>query len=341
MPESSSLLAGLNRLSLEKKVPLTAVVEVTRRCPLSCAHCYLPETRGRAKPGRELSCRQWRVIFRDLAALGSMNLTLTGGEPLLRPDLPEIAAAAAEMGFGVTVFTTGLPASAPLLRALKRAGVSAFELSFYGRSAVHDRVTGLKGSQRRTLAAAREMRREGFKVKLKCPLMSLNADEASYVMRAARRNGFEYAFDLSLAPGNDRDRDNLALKLPDRALAGLLRLPALRPEPDQGGAEMDFICGAGRNTVAFAPDGTVYPCLQLPVPLGNAAREPLSAIWRGPGWLRWWRSRRRRHIQNCRSCRLWNLCSRCPGLALLEDGYLMGPSRQACRTAAAARGGAG
>jgi radical SAM protein with 4Fe4S-binding SPASM domain len=333
MVQKESLLTGLNRVSLEKNIPLTAVVEVTRRCPLSCAHCYLPETRGRARPGRELSARQWLKIFRELADLGSMTLILTGGEPLLRRDLPEIAAVASGLGFGVTVFTTGLPASPARLRALKKAGVAAFELSLYGRPAAHDGITGLKGSQRRTLAAARLMRRLGFKVKLKCPLMSVNAGEASYIMGTAKKSGFDFSFDISMAPGNDGERTPLSLKLPDKRLKRLLGLPTLRPEPNPEGGAGDLICGAGRNTVAFAPDGTVYPCIQLPLPLGNGVKTPLCRIWKGSGRLRWWRSRRRRHIKKCRSCRFWDICSRCPGLALLEDGDLMGPSSQACRAA--------
>ncbi|KAF0127186.1 MAG: radical SAM protein [Elusimicrobia bacterium] len=331
--KKNPVLAGLNRLSLEKNIPLTAVIELTRRCPLSCRHCYLPEARGRARPGRELSARQWLKIFRELAGLGSMNLVLTGGEPLLRPDLPEIAGGAASLGFGVTVFTTGLPAAPALLRALKKAGVSSFELSLYGRPAVHDGITGLKGAQKRTLAAARLMKRLGFRVKLKCPLMRSNAGEAGYVMRTAKKGGFRYSFDIALAPGNDGDRAALKMKLSAAELKKSLRLPALRPEPNPEGGAGDLICGAGRNTVAFAPDGTVYPCLQLPLPLGNAVKIPLSRIWKNSGWLRWWRSRGRRHIEKCRSCRLWDNCSRCPGLALLEDGDLMGPSSQACRAA--------
>lgn len=333
MVQKESLLAGLNRASLAGNIPLTAAVEITRRCPLSCVHCYLPETRRRARPGRELSAARWLKVFRDLAGLGSMNLVLTGGEPLLRPDLPEIAGGAAALGFGVTVFTTGLPASAAKLRALKKAGVSCFELSFYGRPAVHDAITGLKGSQRRTLAAAVRMKRMGFKVKLKCPLMAPNAGEAPYILRTAREEGFGYSFDIALAPGNDGDKASLSLVLPAGRLEKLLRLPALRPEPnpERGGA--DLVCGAGRNTVAIAPDGTVYPCLQLPLALGNAAKTPLSRIWRGSPRLRWWRSLRRTRLKKCRSCRLWGICPRCPGLAWLEDGDLMGPSSQACRTA--------
>ncbi|HBE87848.1 MAG TPA: hypothetical protein DDW67_01735 [Elusimicrobia bacterium] len=339
MAQKESLLAELNRASLEKNIPLTAVIELTRRCPLSCVHCYLPETRGRARPGRELSARQWRGIFRELAGLGCMNLVLTGGEPLLRPDLPETVSAASALGFGVTVFTTGLPASAAGLRALKKAGVASFELSLYGRPAVHDSITGLEGSQARTLAAARLMKKTGFKVKIKSPLMTLNSGEARYIAGTARREGFEYSFDIALAPGNDGDRSALGMKLSAARLEKLLKLPSLRPEPNPEGAAGDFICGAGRNTVAFAPDGTVYPCLQLPIALGKAGRTPLARIWKNSGWLRWWRSRRRRHIKRCRSCRLWDICSRCPGLALLEDGGLMGPSSQACRAAGSLKKG--
>lgn len=338
MAQKESLLAGLNRASLEKNIPLTAVVEITRRCPLSCAHCYLPETRGRAAAAGELSSRQWLGIFRELAGLGSMNLVLTGGEPLLRRDLPGIAAGASRLGFGVTVFTTGLPVSAAKLRALRAAGVAAFELSFYGRPGVHDAVTGLPGSQARTLAAAILMKKTGFKVKLKCPLMSINSGEAAYIMSTAKKSGFEFAFDITLAPANDGDRSALAFKLPAARLNKILKLPALRPEPNHEGVAGDLICGAGRNTVALAPDGTVYPCLQLPLPLGSAAREPLPVIWKRSGWLRWWRSRTRRHVKTCRACRLWNVCSRCPGLALLEDGDMMGPSSQACRAASLSSG---
>lgn len=334
MAEKEPLLAELNRVSLEKNIPLTAVVELTRRCPLSCSHCYLPETRGRAKPGRELSARRWLNIFKDLAGLGSMNLVLTGGEPLLRGDLPAIAAGAAGLGFGVTVFTTGLPATPGLLRRLKKAGVAGFELSLYGRPAAHDEITGMKGSQARTLAAARLMKKSGFMVKLKCPLMAINSGEAAYVAREARKGGFEYSFDIALAPGNDGDGEALRFKLPDAEMKRLLRMPALRPEPNPQGGTGDLICGAGRNTIALGPDGTVYPCLQLPIPLGHAARVPLGRIWRGSAWLRWWRGCRRRHLVKCRSCRLWPICSRCPGLAMLEDGGLMGPSSQACRAAA-------
>ncbi|MDT8286039.1 MAG: SPASM domain-containing protein, partial [Elusimicrobiales bacterium] len=234
---------------------------------------------------------------------------------------------------GVTVFTAGLPASAAKLRALKKSGVASFELSLYGRPAVHDAVTGLEGSQVRTLAAAARMKKMGFKVKLKCPLMSVNAGEAAYVIGKAKAAGFEYSFDMALAPGNDGDRSALALKPTAVRLKELLALPALRPEPNPEGGAGDLICGAGRNTIAFAPDGTVYPCLQLPLPVGNAAKRPLSRIWRNSGRLRWLRSRRRRHIEKCRSCGLWAVCSRCPGLALLEDGDLMGPSSQACLSA--------
>lgn len=335
MAEKTPLLAELNRLSLEKCVPLTAVAELTRRCPLSCSHCYLPETRGRVRPGRELTAGQWLGIFRGLARLGSMNLVLTGGEPLLRPDLPAIAAGAAGLGFGVTVFTTGLTAGRKELAALKKAGVSGFELSLYGRPAVHDRIAGLSGSQRRTLAAARLMRRMGFNVKVKCPLMSVNSGEAGYVTRLARRNGFARSFDIAIAPGNDGDRSGLKFKLPARRLKELLALPELKPEPAQDGGSGDLVCGAGRNTVAFAPDGTVYPCLQLPVPLGKASSKRIGGIWRNSSWLKKWRQSGRADLRKCAACRLWDVCSRCPGLALLEDGDLMGPSSQACRAARA------
>ena len=125
--------AKLNNLSLEHCVPVSVIAELTRRCPLSCLHCYLPETRGRAKAAGELNTAQWKDILEQLARAGALYLAFTGGEPLLRPDLPELCRRAKELHFDIRVFSTGLGLTAELAGELRAAGVSVFELSFYGR----------------------------------------------------------------------------------------------------------------------------------------------------------------------------------------------------------------
>ena len=130
MPECTPS-ARLNAVTLKKNIPVSVTAELTRRCPLSCRHCYLPETRGRAEPAHEISTAQWKNIFKKLSGAGALYLTFTGGEPLLRPDLPELCRFAKELRFDVRVFSTGLGLTPALARELAAAGISGFEISFY------------------------------------------------------------------------------------------------------------------------------------------------------------------------------------------------------------------
>ena len=335
-----AVAAKLNALTLAGNIPVSVTIELTRRCPLACAHCYLPETRGRAARGKELSAAAWGKILRRLADAGGLYLVFTGGEPLLRPDLPELCRRAKALNFDVRVFSTGLGLTKNKAAALKKAGISSFEISLYGRPGTHDRVTALKGSFRRSLAAARLLKRSGVRVKIKSPLMTLNTGQAGWLKKFAAGEGFGIAFDPVVAPANDGDKAALAYRLSGRLLAAAVERLSV-PPGGPGLAEAqgpvlpapDFLCGAGRNVCAVGPDGELYPCLQLPVPLGNLSRAPFSALWKNSRWLKKWRSAGLKDLKVCAACPDLDFCSRCPGISLLEAGDIFAPNAAACALA--------
>lgn len=328
--------ARLNAASVKKNIPVAATLELTRRCPLSCRHCYLPETRGRAKPGPELSTAGWKKVLRRLARAGGLYLVFTGGEPLLRPDLAELCRFAKKLRFDVRVFTSGQGLTPELAGELAAAGVSAVELSFYGRPAAHDAVTGSGGSFRRTLAAARLLRAAGARVKMKVPVMSVNSGRAGWLKRLAEKELFGLSFDAVIAPANDGDRSALRLRPPASALRRLAGEALSGAVPAAPGPD-DFLCGAGRNVCAVDPAGNLYPCLQLPVRLGNLARSPFSSLWKNSGWLKEWRALSVKDLAGCAGCADAGWCSRCPGVSLLEEGDSLAPNAPACAMARALR----
>ena len=333
--------ARLNALTLEKNIPVSVTIELTRRCPLRCRHCYLPETAGRASPGRELSFAQWGKILRQLARAGGLYLVFTGGEPLLRPDLPGLCRLAKKLNFDVRIFSSGHGLTAALAAELKAAGVSAFEISFYGGPAVHDAVTGLPGSLAASLAAARLLKKSGLPVKMKVPLMTLNAGRTGWLRRLAEREGFGISFDPVIAPANDGGKNALAYRLSGprlaRALAGLAPTAAVAgaAAAAQEPQAPYFLCGAGHNVCAVDPAGNLYPCLQLPVKLGNLTRRGFASLWRGGAWLDKWRRAGLKDLKDCAACPDIEFCSRCPGISLLEEGDAFAPNRPACEMAAA------
>ncbi len=343
MPENSPA-ASLNALTLEHNIPAAVTIELTRRCPLACAHCYLPETRGRAGAAPELTAAQWKAVLAQLAGAGALYLVFTGGEPLLRPDLAELCRHAKGLNFDVRVYSTGLGLTPALAAEFKKAGVSAFEISFYGRPAAHDAVTGLKGSFLRSLKAARLLKKAGIKIKLKTPLMKKNLAQAGWLKALAAREGFGISFDPVITAANDGEASALKLRLSGKQLADAVRLYGEKPSASSVPAPLsshlsafDFLCGAGRNVCAVTPGGDLYPCLQLPVKLGNLARDKFSVVWKRSAWLKKWRSAGAADLVKCVSCRELEFCSRCPGVSFLEEGDVFAPNVPACTLAKAAR----
>jgi radical SAM protein with 4Fe4S-binding SPASM domain len=209
---------------------------------------------------------------------------------------------------------------------------------------VHDGITGLKGSFAGSLAAVRLLKAAGVAVKIKVPLMNLNLGQAAFLKRQAGKEGCGISFDPVIAPANDGDRAALKYRLsgPElrKAVAHLSPSGAEAGPAAQvpGSADAwDFLCGAGRNVCAVDPAGNLYPCLQLPVKLGNLTRSGFAALWRGFAWLKKWRSAGLKDLKDCGACPDIEFCSRCPGISLLEEGDAFAPNRPACELAAALR----
>ena len=335
---SQQIAAKLNSLTLGLNIPVSVTIELTRRCPLACRHCYLPETRGRSGPARELDTVQWEKILGQLAEAGGLYLVFTGGEPLLRPDLPRLCRRAKELKFDVRVFSTGLGLKREKALELKEAGVSGFEISFYGRPALHDSVTGRKGSFKASLSAARLLRRSGLAVKIKVPLMKINSGQAGWLQKLAKKDGFEISFDPVITAANDGNASALPLRLTGPRLAKAVKLLSSPPDPrssilDSRFPIPDFLCGAGRNICAVGPGGELYSCLQVPIKLGDLEKRKFKDIWRNSAWLKKWRGARVKDLKGCSGCGDIGFCSRCPGVSLLEAGDVFAPNKPACEMA--------
>src|SRR5215475_11092533 len=110
--------------------PLALIAELTHRCPLHCVYCSNP--RELAARSQELPAPVWSRIFSEAAEAGVLQLDLTGGEPLARPDLVQLVESARAAGLYVNLITSGLPLDERRLDELVAAGLDHFQLSFQG-----------------------------------------------------------------------------------------------------------------------------------------------------------------------------------------------------------------
>jgi radical SAM protein with 4Fe4S-binding SPASM domain len=299
-------------------------------------HCYLDH-----QDYGEMTTAEVLRVLDELAAAGTLFLTFSGGEIFLRPDFFELLEAARRLRFDLNLKSNGLLVTAERAARLKRLGVAKMQISIYSTDpAVHDAITGAPGSLRRSLDAVRLLKAAGLSVKIACPLMTQNVGEYAAVLRLADELGVACVLDMTITPKMDGDAGLLALRNSVPQLLPVLRDVRLNPLPAAcGHSEADSYdnipCSAGHNSCYISPYGDVYPCVQMPLPTGNVRRSPFTEIWYGSKDMRRVREVRESSLAICSTCSIRAYCHRCPGIAYLEDGDLLGPSERACDLAEA------
>ena len=335
--------------TVRQNVPLSVHFDLTYRCNERCVHCYLDhEDHG------ELLTSECLEILEQLASSGALFLTLSGGEIFLRKDLEEILACARRLHFDVSLKTNALLLTHARAEKLARLGVRRVQVSVYSSDpAVHDAVTKVPGSLARTLAAIPFLLEQGINVKLACPLMKENLLAYRGVMALAEGLGVAYVLDMTITPMMDGSQGPILHRVGAEALLPVLQdaalqgchppakkeedLPSLLGSATSSGMESDAYddlpCSAGHNSCYISPYGDVYACVQLPIPAGNLRRRRFDEIWRGSSALKQVRAMRESELPVCSRCDIRKYCERCPGLAWMEGGDLLGAYERACELA--------
>ena len=328
---AKNILENLLRETEQKNIPLTCLVELTRRCNQKCCHCYIT-----GPSGREMSTSEIKHILFQLSSAGCLFLTFSGGEPLLRNDLMELIWYARSLDFCVSLMSNGTLISGTVAAQMAESGVYEVGISLYGASEkIHDRVTGVRGSFKKTLSGINNLTANRVRVRLKCPLMSINAAEHEKLNKLSEKLGTKISFDPLIVPADDGNKRSVFLRLKENQLRKTLSGIAGKMKISSTGKRRqdDFLCPAGRNFCSVGPDGTFFACLQILRPVGNLTHRSFQSLWLHSPWLKKFRKLRFSDLLKCPECRIKDFCSRCPGVALLEDGNLLGPSSAACQIA--------
>ncbi|MEW5910267.1 MAG: 12,18-didecarboxysiroheme deacetylase [Thermodesulfobacteriota bacterium] len=177
--DSSTLPSHLLQFSRDKNP--VVVWNITRQCNLRCVHCY-----AHAKPTAEdgeLSFEEGKRLIDDLARFGVPVLLFSGGEPLVRKDLPELAEYAVSKGLRAVISTNGTLIPKEMARRLKKIGLSYVGISLDGMEAVNDRFRGVDGAFKMALDGIRNCREAGIKVGLRFTINRFNVKEIPDLFR--------------------------------------------------------------------------------------------------------------------------------------------------------------
>jgi len=324
--------------------PLGMLAELTHRCPLACPYCSNPlALEDRAD---ELDAVSWARVFDEAAAMGVLQVHLSGGEPASRRDLVEIAASAHEAGLYTNLITSSVGLDAARLARLKDAGLDHVQLSLQDVDATSaDHIAGYPGGHARKLAFARSVVEQGFALTVNAVIHRANiARVASFVEIAASLGAGRV--EIAHAQYYGWALQNRAALMPTRAQVdqAMQEIEEIRPRyagrlvidmvvPDYY-ARRPKACMGGwaRRSLNVTPSGRVLPCHAaetIPNLRFWSVRDyPLSTIWqespafrafRGTDWM----------SEPCRSCALRDVdfggC-RCQALALAGDATATDPA---------------
>ncbi len=254
----------LQKKSAAQRIPFEASLEVTYGCNLRCVHCYNPT--HQALPN-ELSTSGLFKILDDLAALGCMIVTVSGGEAFTRPDIWDILHYAKQIGLQINLFT-----NATLLDQTKIEKIQALEpnlvsISIYGMTEkTYETVTQVPGSFKKFMTAFELLKNSKLPLLFKMPAMTLNRHELGLAHQWFKQQRLRFIHSAEIHPRVDGDTQPLAYRLSPEE-AALLRLsheesPSCRTaaNPLESKTEV-FTCSCGKKSFAITPYGEMNLCV--------------------------------------------------------------------------------
>lgn len=342
--ERSSAKLPSHLLQFSKDKRPVVVWNVTRRCNLKCVHCY-----AQAKDiafDNELTTQAGKKLIDDLAGFGVPVLLFSGGEPMVRPDLPELAGYAVQMGMRAVISTNGTLITREKARILKDIGLSYVGISLDGMEAVNDRFRGVKGAYAKALDGIRNCQEAGIKVGLRFTINKANVAEISrvfdlledmqipricfYHLVYAGRGSKLVEDDLSHAESraavdlimdrtrdlHDRGKPKEVLTVDNHADGPYVYLRLRRENPARAAKVLELLKmnegnNSGRGIGCVSWDGEVYADqFWRHYSFGNIRQRPFSTIWTDTSEpLMGKLKEKKRHLKGrCATCSWLDIC---------------------------------
>jgi radical SAM protein with 4Fe4S-binding SPASM domain len=327
-------IISINKTPLERKkvkkvdlkYPLeTAQIEITNKCNLSCMHCF--NNSGNPYPD-ELTTEEVLSVIDTLSSLGVYQVTFSGGEPLMHPDLYDIVEHARKSPMSVDIFTNGTLITEEVVEEFKALKIRRCNISVDSvTESIHDTFRGKKGALKKTLRGIMLLRESGIPFKLSICLSQLNKESITAILQYFDiRNQAD--FQIIPVRFSGRDVDGLAVSPEEYYEVLVEQLAYLKKEAPEGVFEFSKKtsgeCSIARNTIGIKADGTILPCpaCDREMGIGNIRDVDLAVMWEGHETLQTIRALNVNNDEKCSHCRYIPFCNGCVAGAFTIEGDL-------------------
>ena len=330
------------RRTVMERIPISGILELTSSCNLKCIHCYLgPQEEQRKKRSLEMSTERVKEVIDDIVASGCLYLTITGGDPMVRKDFPEVYRYAKEKGLVVTVFCDGVLVTDKVVRLFQDYPPMNIDISVYGATAeTYERVTRIPGSFPKFLRGLDRLAEGGIPYGLKTVLLEPNKHELQDMRRMAEERGVKFRVDSAVfpcLPTNDHEPLDLRVEpkeAVERELADERQLDQWvkysERHKDTPASDYLYTCGAGVTNFYIDPLGYASPCLMTTHYRYSLAEKDFEGLWSKE--LVQLRSEKPGEHYGCNSCHMKSACTSCPAFNYQENGAEDQKSEYVCET---------
>ncbi len=339
---------GLHQRVVAHRIPITGTVEISRRCPLACAHCYnnLPMADRAAQLG-ELSFDEHCRILDEISDAGCFWLLFTGGEIFARKDFLDIYTYAKRKGFLITLFTNGTLITPKIADYLTEWQPFAIEITLYGRTKLtYEKLTRVPGSFDRCMRGIQLLKERGLPLKLKTVGVSINKHEIGEMKQYVEQElGLEFKFDAMINPRIDCSQSPIAVRLKPHEVVELDLHDADRMSewqkfgeqfngPVHSAEQSDelYHCGGGINSFAIDPYGMLSICVLSQVDQYDLRKGSFKE-----GWEKFLfqirHGKKINTLTKCVKCEIKSMCGMCPANGELENGDAEKPVDFLCHVA--------
>lgn len=307
-----------------KKKPqlISFQIEITSKCNERCVHCYIPHENKNCDISPEL----FYDILKQCKAMGVMDITLSGGEPMLHRDFLSFLHVAKSNDFSVTILSNLTLLTDEIISELKNLCLSGVQVSLYSiDEEIHDSITKVKGSCKKTKASIQKLIDNNIPVQISCPTMKQNLDSYSDVAKWAADHGLRVFTDCILMARYDHSKDNLdnrmSLNSTQRILNDIIENDTSYQELimntdfdnlEHQSTSEDIICGVGLMSLCMSSSGKVFPCAGWQSYVcGDVNQQSIKDIWENSPQLNYLRSLRKKDLKTCIDCDYQQFCSVC------------------------------
>lgn len=337
-----------------RHVPLGGTFELTPRCSLKCKMCYVRlDPSQMAAVGRELTAKEWISLASDAIKAGTVSLLLTGGEPLIRPDFPEIYTALCQMGFIITINTNATLMTPEIVRLFEKYPPTETAVTLYGASPeTYEKICGDGSGYERTIRGLELLSKLPTQLEVRTTFIKDNMNELSQLRTIANRYTNRYAINTEVfkavrgATANVEECRLEPEQIKSVALenykyyselsqdTGVTRKQPVndRPQKENGFRLPPEIleCLAAKAMYWITWDGKMLPCGTFSWPYTAPLEEGFDVAWeRLPGLFA-----DIKPPAECQTCEYGNgRCPNCPAILQSETGSFDNPAPYSCEIA--------